>query len=47
MTNTNTVEIVEVALWNGTGSRWIVKVNGTPVANYGTLSGAQRKAGRL
>ena len=29
------------------GSRWIVSVNGRPVANFSTLAGAERKAARL
>lgn len=43
----NAVSIHEVALTENRGSRWIVKVNGQPVANYATLAAAERKAAKL
>lgn len=41
-----TVEIVEVVTTMGR-SKWIVKINGSAVANYWTKSGAERKAKSL
>lgn len=41
------ISIQEVALTGNRGSRWIVKVNGQPVANYASLAAAERKAARL
>ncbi len=52
MNTTQTVEIVEVVLADSgpltsRGSRWIVKANGRPVANYQTRAGAERKAAQV
>ncbi len=43
----NTVTVSEVLLSGNRGSRWIVKVNGQPVANYATLAAAERKAAKV
>lgn len=43
----NAVSIHEVALTENRGSRWIVKVNGKPVANFASLAAAERKAAKL
>lgn len=40
------IEITEVLTVHGS-FRWIVKLNGRPVANYGTRRGAERKAASL
>jgi hypothetical protein len=42
-----TIAIQEVALSGNRGSKWIVRVDGRPVANFTTLAAAQRKAERL
>ena len=42
-----TIAIQEVALSDNRGSKWIVRVNGQPVANFWTLAAAERKAAKL
>ena len=46
MTNTKNIEIIEVLTVHGS-YRWIVQVGGRPVANYGTLRSAEKKAASL
>ena len=41
-----TVEIISVTTATGS-TKWIVKVNGRPVANYWTKAGAEKRAAQL